>query len=355
MSTIDAKRWLLFFSSIQNRRPAVIRQILTKRLSNSSLFWGLRYQILNYINVCPHLKTAEYDRQIEFLCRQNMLSQDSNRMVKLTKAGQLQKNAVLSGKTLKNPELFYHYRIYDLIKMIRLFIQVASESSWGNKRYYVVINDLECQLAIKQWLRRFNLQTLQTAVATALTSFLSHEDQMEAWIFCSQLAGHDVIPATRQQLSDQSGFTQSEIDCVSLDLTSRFALYLLKIGSPLSPLIQQFRSRNTLYEKSLSALTMYKKGVDIQQMAIKKNLKESTVREHLLNAAVFKTDFPYSLFLSAKKKRELSNKLPANIDEWEYRMVAEDLPEISFFDYRMYAIKRSHNELDDKKRTNKIS
>ncbi|MBN7275305.1 hypothetical protein GNF18_09155 [Ligilactobacillus pobuzihii] len=346
MTEIKAENWLLFFSAEQARRPAVIRQILTKRLSNSALFWGMRYQILDYINVYPQLDTQYYDYQIDLLCQQKKLKRNKAGLVSLTQLGTANKEKLKGRRQLACPQLFSMYRVSDLVWMIRLLIQVASEARWGNNRYYVAVDNFECQMVVKRWLKKYGMHALQDSLLHDLTEFLDSEDQLDAWIFCAQFIGHNTIPLTIQQLSTLTGLTLTEVEVVSLDLTSRFALHIVESGSTLTSIIQHFRSQNSLYEKSNAALALVKKGNKIIDIAQQKRLKESTIREHILNAAIFNVDFPFSLFLNAEEENRLLQLLPDDIDKWKYKMVESEQEELSFFKYRLFAIKRSRETLE---------
>lgn len=344
MDDFDANYWLVFFSDQQARRPAVIRQLLSKRLSNSTIFWGMRYQLLDYINVCPSLNQQVFDQQIERLCQQRNLLRMEDGTVLLTPTGQKIKQQLLTGKTLKTPQFFAQYRVFDLVKLLRLLIQVASEASFENSRYYVAVNDFECQLIVKKWVKAHGLKSLAKNLSTALSSFLSTEDPVDAWIFCAQFAGHKTIPATNQQLIDQSKLTLTEINIVILDLTSRFSTYLLQ-SSPLGTLIQYFQAKNALYQKSRATLNLFLQGYSIDQITAQRQLKVSTVQEHLLNAAIFEENFPYGSFLSDQEKQYLAASLPKDIDQWKYSLLADqEEQQLTFFKFRLYAILRSKEQ-----------
>lgn len=348
MAELEAEEWLFFFSAKQARRPAVIRQILTKRLSNSALFWGMCYQILDYINVFPQLDTVHFDRQIDILCKKKYLNRNNNGTVILTELGLTKKDVLKKRQTLTCPELFNVYRIPDLVWMIRLLVQVASEASWGNSRYYVAVDNFECQVVIKKWLKQYSMNFLQENLLKELANFLQQEKPLTAWIFCSQFAGHNTVPATTEQLAKQSGLSQLEIETIFLDLSSRFALHLIKVRSPLCSIIEHFKIKNSLFDKSRAALKQALNGVSIADMAQQTQLKESTICEHLLNAAIIERNFPYSLFLNSTEEKQLTDLLPSDIDQWQYKLVGPFQDQISFFKYRLFAIKRSHKTIEYK-------
>lgn len=342
MVKLKAENWLVFFSIKQARRPAVVRQILTKRLSSSALFWGMRYQLLDYINVYPKLDIVKFDQQIDSLCKRGYLQRNDDGTVIMTKTGSSKQSSIKKQRALLRPDLFNVYRISDLMQMIQLLVQVASEASWNNSRYYVAVDNFECQMVIKKWLKRYGMATLQKSLPHELSSFLQHEEALEAWIFCARLTGHDLVPATTEQLAIRSELTEDEVEIILLDLSSRFSLHLVQERSSLSDIVAHFQVKNSLYDKSRAALALVLDGANIPAIARQKQLKESTICEHLLNAAIIEKKFPYSFFLTNKEEKLLSDLLPEDIDQWQYGMIGQLQTKISFFKYRLFAIKRSH-------------
>lgn len=344
MSKVSEDNWLLFFSTQQARRPAVLRQLLSKRLSNSTLFWGMRYRWLAYINLCPSIDTQAFDQQIKLLCQQKMLLKQDDGTVLLTADGQACQAQLQAEHSLAAPQVFANYRVYDLVKLLRLLVQVASEASWKNARYYVAVDDFECQAVLKNWVRAHGLRALKEQLVTELKKFLALEDPQDAWIFCSQFAGHETVPATTKQVAQALNISQRAVELTLLDLNSRFVLELIQTNSPLAPMITHFQSKNALYQKSQKTLTLITRGFSIPQIVQRSQLKESTILEHLLNAAIFNADFPFTLFLSNTERQLLGKILPADIDQWQYSMVGEYQAKISFFKYRLYAIWRTREQ-----------
>ncbi|GBG94856.1 hypothetical protein LFYK43_13150 [Ligilactobacillus salitolerans] len=340
----DNDWWLLFFTAKQKRRPAVIRQLLTKRLSSSTLFWGLRYQLLEIIGFFPKLEASTFDQGIQKLVEQGFLSQDPDDTVKLTERGRSKKQELLTGPTLGAPRFFCEHRVTEINQMLKLIVQVASEASYGNSRYYVAVDNFECQQMIKQWLHQYDLQTLHKNILLELKSFLENESPQKAWIFCAQFSGHQVLPKTVAQMAQQTGLTTLEIKIILLDLTSRFASHLLQKNSLLAPMIKHFENQNVLFKKSRQALQLFLNGKSIQQIAQYNAVKESTVREYLLNAAILERDFPFASFFTDQEEELLTARLPADIDQWSYRELMSEQVQVSFFNYRLVAIKRSHEE-----------
>lgn len=344
MSKISEDNWLLFFSTQQARRPAVLRQLLSKRLSNSTLFWGMRYQWLDYINLCPGIDASFFDQQIKLLCQQKKLQQQGDGSVLLTAAGQDSQAKLQAEHSLAAPQFFADYRMYDLVKLLRLLVQVASEASWKNARYYVAVDDFECQAVLKNWVRTHGLKALKEQLVTELKHFLVQEDPQDAWIFCSQFAGHETVPATTKQVAQALHISQREVELTLLDLNSRFVMLLIQNNSPLAPMITHFQSKNALYQKCQRTLDLVLRGFSIAQIVQQSKLKESTISEHLLNAAIFSASFPFELFLSNSEKQCLEQLLPTDIDQWQYSMVGEYQTKITFFKYRLYAIWRSREQ-----------
>ena len=64
-----SEKWLLYFSESQQRRPAVIRQLLSNHLTTSALFWGRAYGLLDIIAL--PLDVNNFEPTLDELCQKS--------------------------------------------------------------------------------------------------------------------------------------------------------------------------------------------------------------------------------------------------------------------------------------------
>ena len=159
---------LHFFDQQQPRKATVLRQILTNKRTGSTLFWGLRYHYLDYLNAVPRLDVKKFDDAIDDLIAQNWLH-SSSQGLQLTSHGQ----EVLATKQTSysfadHPELNqkFDYQLWQAILL--LMVQVASEYRYHNSNYYVANQNLKAQFLVKSWLQVNSFETLAAEVSECL-------------------------------------------------------------------------------------------------------------------------------------------------------------------------------------------
>ena len=100
----------------------------------------------------------------------------------------------------------------------------------------------------------------------------------------------------------------------------------------------------------MSSATTYQQFLNnytIEMIAQKRKVKVNTIREHLLEAAILKNNFPFQSFLSKPLPDKLHKYLQDNASgKWQFTDVTELAPEISFLNFVYYKFERL-NQNDD--------
>lgn len=340
---MEKERYLLYFSDKHPRRATVIRQLLEGHLTTSALFWGRAYGLLSFIN------TPNFDSNLESAILE--LQKEGALVAKetglLLTANGVARRQVFQERHfyLTMPEFFAKLTWQKWTEMLRLVIQVASELSYQNERYFVITNDLQVQQLLKNWLKKYGKQTLITETVSSLEKFLATKDPLKAQIFCEQLTGHQLLGHTMSQLARKYQLDTSDIFYIWHDLSSCYADYLLKEKFKLAELVTPFMQRQLLPKSSQATYALLKQGRSLEQIANVRHLKLNTVKEHLLNIAILVPDFPFDTFLSAQVKTELRmlfKHLP--VLEWNFQEVKKNYPQLSFVEFRLYQIMRLEDE-----------
>lgn len=340
---MEKERYLTYFSAKQPRRVTVIRQILEGHLTTSALFWGKAYGLLDLIN------TPKFETKIETAVSE---LQKEGALVAEEKGLVLTANGIARCKAFQDnhfyltmPAFFAKLTWQKWSEMLRLLVQVSSELSYRNERYFVITNDLQVQQLFKAWLKKYGKQTLLTETFASLESFLATKDPLKAQIFCEQLTGHKMLGQTIPQLARKYHLELSDIFYIWHDLSSCYANYLLKEEFKSAELVLPFMQGQLLPQSSQTTYDLLRQGATLEQIAIKRRLKLNTVKEHLLNIALLTPSFPFENFLSAQVERDLHTffkHLP--VLDWNFQAVKKVYPQLSFVEFRLYQIMRLENE-----------
>ena len=334
-----SEKWLLYFSESQPRRPAVIRQLLSNHLTTSALFWGRAYGLLDIIAL--PLDVNNLEPTLDELCQKKLLLETSKGICLTVKGRSRVEELKNKHQFLREPAFFNGFDLKGWEKQFYLLVQVASELSYQNNKYFAITYDLKAQKLFKNWFRRYGKTTLLGEITTSLTDFLAHEPELNAQLFCEQLTGHGRLGQTKAQLAKSYQLQIAEIEVGWRDLCARYAKYLLDQNFELAKLVMPYKRLTNLPASTEKTYSLFLAGKSIEEIADLRKIRKSTVQEHLLNVAILANDFPRERLLSPKIKKQIMDFFAScPVLDWKFQQLHESYPEISFFEYRLCQIER---------------
>ncbi|KRN09560.1 helix-turn-helix domain-containing protein [Liquorilactobacillus mali] len=333
-------KWLLFFSDTQPRRHAVIRQVLSNKRTVSSLYWGMQYHILDWLNVEPELDEKQFDLQIDNLCEKGYLAATSKGLI-LSAAGIIQKKDYQKKSyIITEPSLFQHIDEKQWLELLPLLIQVISELSYHNHRYYVVGSSIRAQLFFKNWYQNIaNKNDLASSLKQLLKLFLEHLPQEQSNIFMALFSGHETIGKTTEQVATMlPKFSHEDVVSLWRDLSMQFAFFLLEGDSNFRRLVVPLSTKEKLSKSALITYQLFNDNLSIEQIAEKRRLRVSTIKEHLLESAILRDDFVYHRLITTDDYSIMTSTFIGETIDWDYKQLDDH---IEFFKFRLFQIERS--------------
>jgi uncharacterized protein YpbB len=328
------ERLLYFFSLNQPRRQNVIRQVLTNKRTVSNLFWGLSYQMLDWLGVAPKLDKKAFNQQIGELEKNLWLTRNSANELLLTPIGKECLQKFLHDHYWRHhPELIQKFKIAQWQEMLMLVIQAFSEMSYHNRHYYVAAVSPQIQYWFKSWLKRYDRNKLQIQLPELLFNFLQAKKPLEANIFISFFSGHQTAGKTFQQLVEQTGWTDRELKIFQQDSFLEFAVFLKKKGQAWSQLVRMFEKSSRLSNSSQASYQLFLAGTAIERIAHKRYLKINTIKEHLLEAAIFEAGFPFEQLITPETAEFLAQNFKFFPTKWDFQIAQK--AGIEFFIFRL--------------------
>ena len=339
---------LRFFSYHQPRRIRVIENILTSRRTVANLFWGQQYGLLQWLGANRSLSRREYDTAIAELVDQGLLVVDDQQQARLTTAGvqyqedfdQRYQPHFLNWYWLTNTNQFG--------QRLLLGMQVVSELAYHNTRYAPVTVGYGHLLAVKRWLYQADRRQLVDAVyrdLSQLATGLAGVDPRLAMVLIDGLVGHKLAAWTNDQLGQRLGVTSADMLALSHDLLLGVAAYCQHMPGPLHDLLASLLNTSPLSTSAVQTLDFFRRGRNLDQIAVQRHLKLGTVREHLLEVAVLCPDqLDWNRLLPTSKRAVLAKQYPAaDVTTWHFQSRQPD-DGTSFFDYRLFQIYQGRKE-----------
>ncbi|KRN19646.1 hypothetical protein IV79_GL001363 [Pediococcus claussenii] len=315
----------------------------------SNLFWAQQYNLLDFWRYYPHLELNEYSQIIrEAIETGNLLKVGDN---KLIRGANLE---IVSSNVEHGLQSYFDFD--KLIQLIELAVQVVSELSFQNKFYSPSIDDMELLWQIKIWLNHVktkdNISEFVAKFQSELTVIGTNLPEENSVLLFNQFVGHKHVGLTTEQLSRALNIAAFEIDFRIRETFLEVINIVENKKLPLfSALITPVQSSSKLTHSALISWNLFKNGTEIPKIASLRRIKENTVREHLMMAAILEADFPFEKFIDLDlflDEFDLNSKKP---DEWTYQMVLQKDASVSFFSFRLAQIKQGQLNYLDKKRT----
>lgn len=338
---------LLLLSSTQPRRIKLIQNLLNGKRTVSTLFWAMRYGILQYSAILKTYDLNSINGAIKKLIVDGLAEQVDEFQYQLTTKGQIKKDSVKeSFYILQNTSYQYDYDVNEFKARILLAIQSVSEYSYQNKNYYPVKTDMKSSMIVKRWFIQ-NKVEIVSRLEDYLTKYLSQVDEKKANIIAQQMIGHDVYGMTNGQLADSMGVSNVEAFFMEYDGWVDFINYVINDDDQLLlPLINDVRTLK-MNHHAIQTYNQFVSGNTLDQIANNLSVKLSTVREHLLEMAIWlpESKFPYAKIVSAEDEKTLRQAFDNQpIDDWQFRQISEST-DINFFEFRIYQILRSKQDV----------
>lgn len=340
---------LRFFSYHQPRRIRVIESLLTNRLTVSNLFWGQQYGLLPWLGAARQLQRTEYDAVIKALADEQLITIDDEQQARLT----------VKGVQLQEAEQPYQPHFLDWYwltntnqfgQRLLLGMQVVSEHAYHNAKYAPVTVGYGHMLAVKRWFRQVNHRQLAAVVyrdLDQLTTGLASVDQRLAVFLVDGLVGHDLPAWTNNQLAERLRLSQADMLALNHDLLLGVAAYCQHVPGPLQDLLGPLLNAGPLSKSTAVTLELYRQGAALEQIAARRRLKLSTVREHLLEVAILCPEqLDWNQLLPPAKRAALAKQYPdPDVTSWHFNSDEQDAGK-AFFDYRLFQILRGREHHD---------
>lgn len=228
----------------------------------------------------------------------------------------------------------------------QLFAQTFSEMAYKNQRYSPVIKHPQHQENVRLLFQQYPDQRKELVEKwVEEQKFLfTHLEESHSNTIIAQLSGHQIIGETKSQLQELLEMDQFEYALYHQDIIEEI-LNLIEENSEILVLLNAIvcqLHRETNYGLSSSTYISYellKQGFDIDNIASRRQLKENTIREHILEMAFVFSDFPIAKYIPLPIYNQLHKDFETN-ENYTYRDAKEAIDELEFMYYRLVEIER---------------
>ena len=224
---------------------------------------------------------------------------------------------------------------------LALIVQTLSYQAEGVKGFVPVQKDLSVQHWCRQFLIHYDYQNcslrepLYEEILTSVNKLDVPEFQKEIGI--GRLHGAKVTGMTWSQLSAQ--FDLGELDSQLYFISFLHSWIQDIVASPskypfLSDFVRGVYMHQTVTGSALQTAQLYEKGYTIGQIAAARNLKQTTIEDHIVETALYEPNFNVSDIVTLADIQAVEEAVK-RYETKKLKVLKEALPNLSYFQLKI--------------------
>lgn len=287
-----------------------------------------------YFSVLPKLSRQRFDEFVGQLVEAGYLQVQETGYYTLTAKGIAQARQGV-------PCTFdgWHYRGNEHIfyGRLSLIVQVLSYQSAQIKAFIPIQRDESIQSFVRQFLMRHQYQSgaLQVILLQEITNSLEAlavtEEQRQLVI--QRLTGVDLPGFTWQQLAYQAGRTEMDMQLLYISALHQWLQHISHYPY-LADIAQGLRIQMPLTDSASQTAKLFAQGFSLEQIAYKRNLKQSTIEDHFVEMAMNDAAFPIGHFIQQEELMQVQQAILTQRTK-KLKVLREVLPHLSYFQLRL--------------------
>lgn len=336
------------FKEAKPMRTSTLYHLLKGKRTSSILTYGYFYDVLKYFALLPKLKETTYNQIIFDLKTNNYLLENKDGLSVISEKGLALSNEEDFPETNNLQQMVYYKWDLSFFERIVFTTQVLSEKAYLEKQYLPIETNLFKQRRLKIWLSKQKKDVVIRFYYEweKLVDCLPIDGQE---LILKQLVGHNHRGQTLQQISEEK--TNPPL-YLYLEFKNYWHLLISEIiensnNYPVfaSILIEEKTFVKEDSSKKTSELVL--KGYSIEEIARVRNLKISTVTDHLIEDYILNQteinliDEKASDFLMAYYEKE------PNYILWTFKEATNYYPDLSFYDFKFFQFRLFEKEREN--------
>jgi uncharacterized protein YpbB len=326
-----------------------IYHLLKGKKSSQTIQDAHLFNMTNLFQTFPQLSRIYFDEIIRHLVNENYIQIIDTEKFKITLRGlaQLEKTFIQLPLPLALNGWKYHSIQEDFWKRLSLLIQVCSNLINYDSSYIPIHNDNKTSDWVKAILLTLckNREELSNELLREIINCLNSSDEINPEVVVRRLTGHKQIGLTSVQVAemlkmDLNYFQLHFLNCI------HFMIERIATNRDQYPILQNllidYQKPIILTKSSLVTYRYLQLGYTIEEIASVRNLKTSTIEDHIVEIALNDSNFLLEPFvpveietmirqaiqkLNSKQLKMIRLELQGNITYFQIRLVQARLGE----------------------------
>ncbi|MDS9470798.1 helix-turn-helix domain-containing protein [Sporosarcina pasteurii] len=328
----------VLFSKLDGEKTAnAALHLLRGKRSGQTIQDVKYYDLKMFFGLLPKLPQQLFNETINELVQLNCIEIDASSILHVTESG---RKLVESSRAFHFNGWDYRGREEMFFARLSLVVQTLSHFRVGQKRFMPAQREIEIQQFVKKVLSGHPIEEpnfsrqLKAELQTAFEE--SGMEEIQKVIFTHRLVGYQHTGWTWAQLENQL-----RMPSLSIKLYYIESLHLLlktiereKTTPFLKELAKDIKLVTHLTESSAITKNLFDKGLSLEEIAATRQLKLSTIEDHIVEIAIHDHDFPIEQFVSFEDSLKVQKK-SIELETKRLRLLKEVFPQLTYFQLRL--------------------
>ncbi|UOQ93614.1 helix-turn-helix domain-containing protein [Halobacillus shinanisalinarum] len=329
------------------RTVSGIFHLLKGKRSSQTLQDARSYKLDQYFGIYPSLSKQVLQAFIKRAANEQLISIENEQFAVFREKG----SDYLSNYKGPFPKYFSgmaeHGNVRDFQDRLQLHIQTVTHMSVNNPAFLPIIEQLKVQQWVKQQfsLNKARIKDVEVQLYLELATLLNQLTCLEAELFTSRLTGESVVGETRDQIAQDHNISIQDVDVLLSHVF--YFLYHQAKNSPshypeLARCLEGLSSSSLITQSAKITYRYLQRGFSIKDIARKRQLKISTIEDHVVEAALVVPHFSIRTFISEVDERRIVDAARA-LQTKRLKKIYESLEgEFTYFELRLVLAKEQH-------------
>lgn len=338
---------LALFSADLTKKGTTVFHILQGKRTASILYRAADYHLDCFFGLFPNIARDAFFQRLKQLVALGYLTFFSEKE---------EYKQTVEGKEAIEHYFSHHYypeklqwmthgrAVQEFQQKIYFLTQIFSEIRHENSRYIPLEKSTTIQQWAKQWLKQlpFELQMSAVQFGKEWSFLLAHLDSENAIIVVQSMSGHQIVGLTKKQLAERMSLETLEISMREADTFSSL-MDLARQHPKEAPLFHSIiqdilqKNDNSLSKSAKETIQLVHKGYSLEQVTHLRNLKKSTVSEHIIEWAILFPTADIKPFIPKEIYTKAADLMRKNAD-YSFKEMQVLVPEMEFLWFRLMQI-----------------
>ncbi|MGJ9456847.1 helix-turn-helix domain-containing protein [Oceanobacillus sp. CF4.6] len=275
------------------------------------------YRLDKFYGIYSFLTKEKFNRKIKKLVESGLLNpiENQNSIFQLSNCGvnwleehkdQLKIEYFNGLKYNETADIFY--------LRILLLVQTLTNIKMRSFNFIPVTDNHAAERWVKQMYRTMKNSEKDVTVALydELLTILKNLPDQDATMFVDRLTGYKNIGLSTNQLSQKFHLTEDDVHLLLKGIVHRMItlIYEEKEHFPLHVyMLKDLNKTNQITHSANKTNQLLEKGYSIDQIAAMRNLKTNTIHDHIVEIALYNSEFPLNNYISIDDQKEVINVL----------------------------------------------